>query len=100
MTEMHPCRRIRFEYCISFFFCTIRRESEPIEIQPGQSTFWESLPYNLITLFLGWWGVPWGLMLTPVILFRNLTGGIAEFTPSTDVSSSAHPAASAQSPSS
>src|SRR6185436_14736942 len=25
-------------------------------------------------LFLGWWGIPWGLVLTPIQITRNLTG--------------------------
>lgn len=97
---MDTAERIRFEYCISFLIFTVRFESDPIELKPGGSAFLASLPYNLITFFLGWWGVPWGLMLTPVILFRNLTGGIAEFTPSGEVAGSAKPDASAESPSS
>lgn len=92
--------RVRFEYCISLLLVTIRFESDAIELKPGRSVFLAALPYNLITFFLGWWGVPWGLMVTPVILFRNLTGGIAEFTSSGEVAPSEQPRASAQPPSS
>ena len=98
--DMRPVRRVRFEYCISFLFFTVRHVSEEIELEAGRSVFLASLPYNLITFFLGWWGVPWGLMVTPVILFRNLSGGIAESSSSEQVASSAKPAASAESPSS
>ncbi|HWS72151.1 MAG TPA: hypothetical protein VN605_08550 [Thermoanaerobaculia bacterium] len=28
----------------------------------------------LFCLFLGWWGFPWGLVMTPVQIVRNLTG--------------------------
>src|SRR5260221_14376019 len=97
---MDTLRRIRFEYCISFLFFTVRYESQEIDMEPGASIFWAALPYNLITFLLGWWGVPWGLMVTPVILVRNLTGGIAALTPSGEVATSAKPAASAESPAS
>lgn len=96
---MTTTRTTRFEYCMSFVLFTVRRESPAIQIQAGQSVFLASLPYNLITFFLGWWGVPWGLMVTPVVLYRNLCGGIAEFTRPNEAAPSAHPDASAQSPS-
>ena len=28
----------------------------------------------LISLFLGWWGFPWGLVMTPVQIIRNIVG--------------------------
>ena len=28
----------------------------------------------LFSLFLGWWGFPWGLVLTPVQITRNFVG--------------------------
>jgi hypothetical protein len=31
--------------------------------------------YSLVSLFLGWWGVPWGLIYTPMTVFTNLCGG-------------------------
>jgi hypothetical protein len=96
---MDTIRRIRFEYCVSFLFFTVRYESPEIALQPASSVFVASLPFNLITLLLGWWGVPWGLMITPVILFRNLTGGIAKFTSSDEAVPAAKPAAPAESPS-
>lgn len=74
-------RQVRFEYCISVLFLTLRRESDVMELRPGQSAAAASLPYCLITLMLGWWGVPWGLLLTPVVIWRNLSGGSAVAPP-------------------
>jgi hypothetical protein len=51
-------------------------------------TSWQSLPRiscrgcatkaqirdTLFSTFLGWWGIPWGFLLTPVQIFRNLAG--------------------------
>ncbi len=28
----------------------------------------------IYSLFLGWWGVPWGVVMTPLQIVRNLTG--------------------------
>jgi hypothetical protein len=30
---------------------------------------------------LGWWGLPWGILITPIQLFRNLTGLISSPDP-------------------
>lgn len=97
---MDSTRRVRFGYCISFLLFTVRYETEVLELPQGRSLFLASLPYNLITFLFGWWGVPWGLMVTPVVLYRNLIGGIAEFTSSKEVGLSAKSAPSAESPSS
>jgi hypothetical protein len=40
---------------------------------------------SLSSLFLGWWGFPWGLILTPVQIGRNLFGLVrspSSFAPS------------------
>jgi hypothetical protein len=29
----------------------------------------------MVSLLLGWWGVPWGLIYTPLTLWSNLSGG-------------------------
>jgi hypothetical protein len=31
--------------------------------------------FSLVSLLLGWWGVPWGLIWTPMTIFTNLSGG-------------------------
>ena len=66
---------MRFEYCISLIFVTWRRESEVVVLEAGQSAWIAGLPYCLITFFRGWWGVPAGVLLTPVVLWNNLNGG-------------------------
>lgn len=74
---MSSPRQVRFEYCISLVFLTWRRESEVVTLKAGQSAWVASLPYCLITFLLGWWGVPSGILLTPVVLWNNLNGGRA-----------------------
>lgn len=68
-------RRVQFEYCISLLFITLRRRSEPITIPEGRTAWVRGLPYSLISLLFGWWGIPWGILLTPVSLGVNLWGG-------------------------
>lgn len=64
-----------FSYTISVLVLTFRRSSDVFYIRPGESTFRKSLPYTLISLFLGWWGFPWGFIYTPTSLATNLSGG-------------------------
>jgi len=44
-------------------------------LRPGQRAWVRGLPYCLVSLLFGWWGLPWGVVLTPVTIFSNLTGG-------------------------
>jgi hypothetical protein len=68
-------RWVVFEYCISLIAVTLRRTSRPIYINPGQQAWIRGLPYVGISLLLGWWGLPWGVIYTPVTIFANLSGG-------------------------
>jgi hypothetical protein len=81
-------RWVAFEYCLSFVVVTLRRTSRPRFIADGDRAWVRGLPYCLISLFFGWWGVPWGLVYTPVTIFANLTGGCditAQLPPETPV---------------
>lgn len=33
------------------------------------------MPYTMLTLFVGWWGIPWGPIYTIMCLATNLGGG-------------------------
>jgi len=68
-------RFVIFEYCISIVVMTFKRPSSIHYIPPGGSTAGISLPFTLLTLVLGWWGIPWGFIYTPMALATNLRGG-------------------------
>jgi hypothetical protein len=68
-------RFVVFEYCVSFLVTTLRRSSDVYFVRAGQGTFALSLGYTLLSLLLGWWGLPWGLIYTPLCLATNLGGG-------------------------
>jgi hypothetical protein len=68
-------RLVFYEYCISLVFITLRRPSRLHRLAPGRSGVVEGLPYTLLTLALGWWGIPWGIIYTPLVLWTNLSGG-------------------------
>lgn len=42
----------------------------------------EKIKDCLFSLFLGWWGFPWGLIVTPIQIMRNLVGLLRQPDPS------------------
>ncbi|WP_138500776.1 hypothetical protein [Nostoc sp. PA-18-2419] len=64
-----------FLYCFSIIILSFKRSSKIYFIKAGESTFKKSLSFILISLFLGWWGIPWGIIYTVQCLFTNLRGG-------------------------
>ena len=68
-------RYVFYEYCISLIVVTLRRPSAVYFLRGGSRGVLRGLPYVLLSLLLGWWGVPWGFLYTPLALLTNLTGG-------------------------
>lgn len=68
-------RVICFDYCVSFLVITFRRSSEPHLVRSGENAVAAGLPYTLLTLVLGWWGFPFGIIYTCTTLWTNLGGG-------------------------
>jgi hypothetical protein len=64
-----------YEYCISLVFMTLRRPTDIYFRRANDTGLLRGMPFVLISLFLGWWGVPWGLVYTPLTIFTNLSGG-------------------------
>src|SRR5438445_73428 len=64
-----------FEYCISLVVVTLRRRSGAYFLRSGTRGLLRGLPYTVLSLLLGWWGVPWGLIYTPLAVLTNLSGG-------------------------
>jgi hypothetical protein len=68
-------RFVLYEYCVSLGVVTCRRPSA-VYFLPAQSFgLLRGLPYTLLSLLLGWWGIPWGLIYTPLAVATNLAGG-------------------------
>lgn len=64
-----------YQFCISFLFITIRRESDIYFIKSDETAFFHGLPFSLLTFIGGWWGLPWGPIRTVECLFTNFGGG-------------------------
>src|SRR5262245_7145310 len=68
-------RFVLYECCISLIVITLRRPSPVCFLRPGEAGVVRGLPYTLVSLLLGWWGLPWGVIYTPFVLLNNLGGG-------------------------
>ena len=68
-------RLVFYEYCISLIFLTLRCPSAVHLLRRGDSGLVRGLPYTVLSLLLGWWGIPMGVLYTPLVLFTNLSGG-------------------------
>ena len=68
-------RLVFFEYCMSVVVLTLRCPTDVFLLRPGESAVLRGLPYTLLSLFLGWWGIPMGIIYTPLALVTNLSGG-------------------------
>lgn len=64
----------QFQACISALIITTRNPSRHLIIGHHR-IFLTGLVYSLVTLALGWWGIPWGPVYTAQTLWRNLKGG-------------------------
>ena len=64
-----------FQYCVSIVILTFRRPSDIYFIKSGESAVGKGLGFTLISLLLGWWGIPWGPIYTIGSVVTNLRGG-------------------------
>lgn len=69
-------RIVAYVYCVSFLVVTFKRATRPYLIKGGHGRLGPGLPWALLTLLLGWWGFPWGLVYTPMALWQTLRGGV------------------------
>ena len=68
-------RRVRFEVCASVVLATLRWQTDPRDTRSAWHRLWLGLPFTLVSLLLGPWGVPWGPIGTAAAVWTNLTGG-------------------------
>lgn len=78
-----------YQYCISIIFMTFKRPSAIYFIPAGQGAIGKGIGFTLLSLLLGWWGIPWGPIYTVGSVYHNFRGGkdvtsevVASMTPS------------------
>jgi hypothetical protein len=71
----HGAKFVIYDYTISIIVMTFRRSSEVYFVRAADSAVMKGLPFTLLSLFFGWWGIPWGPIYTIGSLYKNLRGG-------------------------
>jgi hypothetical protein len=66
---------VLFQYCVSVVVLTFKRPSDIYFIRPGENAVVKSLPFTLLSLVAGWWGIPWGPIYTIQSVYNNFNGG-------------------------
>lgn len=69
---------VRYPYVVSVVFVTFRFESRPRRMRTVDGRYLRGIPYLLVSLLFGWWGVPWGPIQTWRAIWDCLNGGLAE----------------------
>jgi hypothetical protein len=64
-----------YQFCISILVITFKRSSNIYFISHEQNAVLKGLPYTLLSLVLGWWGIPWGPIYTIQSVWVNFKGG-------------------------
>lgn len=65
-----------YSYNVSLLVISFKRPSNIHFIRPGQNRVVKGLPFTLVSLVCGWWGIPWGIIYTIQSLHQNLSGGL------------------------
>ena len=68
-------RLVVYQWAVSIVLLSFKRPSEIKLVKRGQSAVVAGLPFSVLTLFLGWWGIPWGPVYTISSIWRNTRGG-------------------------
>lgn len=68
-------RMVMYQWCLSMVVLTFKRPSEIYFLRPGENAVARGLHCSFVTLFLGWWGIPWGPVYTLQSFWVNMTGG-------------------------
>jgi len=66
---------VTYYYCVSLLVVTFRRSSDIYFVRAGEGSAGHGLPWTVLTVLLGWWGIPWGPIWTVQSLYVNLRGG-------------------------
>lgn len=66
---------VTFSYTISLIVVSIKKSTDAYFISKDENYFFKSLPFTILSLVFGWWGIPWGPIYTISSLIKNLSGG-------------------------
>jgi hypothetical protein len=63
-------------YHIRLFRTNVQRDrNSPKFLRAGDNPVVKGLPFTLVSLVAGWWGIPWGPIYTVQSIYNNSRGG-------------------------
>jgi hypothetical protein len=68
-------RFVMYQYCISIVLMTFKRPSSIYFLKAGDGSVGKGVGFSMVSLLLGWWGIPWGPIYTLQSLWVNFRGG-------------------------
>src|SRR5579859_7555961 len=71
----HGAKFVIYSYNFSLIVVSFKRASNVHFVRAGQSRIVKGLPFTLIALVCGWWGIPHGIIYTVQTLVTNFGGG-------------------------
>ena len=71
----HGAKFVIYEYTVSIIIMTFRQPSGIYFVKSNESRVLKGIWFTLLTLLVGWWGIPWGPIYTIGSLYKNLRGG-------------------------
>jgi hypothetical protein len=66
---------VYYQYCVSVLVLTFKRPSDIYFIRADENAVTKGLPFTLLSLLAGWWGIPWGPIYTVQSFISNFQGG-------------------------
>ena len=66
---------VAFYYCVSLLVVTFRRSSPVYLVRSGENPIAKAMPWIVLTVITGWWGIPWGPIYSIQSLVTNFRGG-------------------------
>ncbi len=66
---------VQYSYAISIIVMTFSLNTKPYLIPKGKNGKKEGIIFSIITILLGWWGIPWGPVRSIRALITNYSGG-------------------------
>ena len=64
-----------YRYCVSVVVLTIMQGTDIYFVRSGESRVIKGLPWTLLSVVAGWWGIPWGPIRTVHSIWINSHGG-------------------------
>ncbi len=66
---------VYYPFVFSLIVVTFKRTSGVYLVRAGENAVAKGLPFTLISVFFGWWGIPFGPKYTLQSISTNMKGG-------------------------